>query len=236
MTTLDPTPVPPGDDLNSVVFALGRALERALRKLGRLDTQVAQLADQVVALGPDIAPPAGETPERVAGGPVGPGVRAWLLADDPAQAAADLDDLTRWVWRVYLWYPDAALSSCWLWHPEVLEELWWLRLAHADAYDPKNGSVLRMGDWHDRQRPGVARRVRTVLGKCDLTRHAAVNGRPVEITPPGPPAMAGHAHAVATVWAAGAGLDAVRATGPEPTADQLAEADAYQRALYRSHR
>lgn len=220
----------PEEDLNSVVFALGRALERAVRKLGRLDAQVAQLANHVAALAPGTAE---EEPEDSSDGP---SVRAWLLADDPAQAAADLDDLTTWVWRVYLWYPDAALSSCWLWHPEVIEELWWLRLAHADAYHPKDGSVLRMGDWHDRQRPGVARRVRLVLGKCDLSRHTAVNGRPTEIVPPGQPAMVGHRDAVAAVWAAGAGLDVVRATGPEPTAEQLAEADAYQRALYRSHR
>lgn len=226
---------PPGttqdEGLHATVFALGRALERALRKLGNLDAQVGRLADQVVALAGDVDGPADEPAVDAV-----PGSRAWLLADDQDRAVADLDDLARWVGRVYLWYPDAILSSCWLWHPEVIEELWWLRLAHADAYDPENGSVLRMGDWHDRQRPGVARRVRTVLGKCDLTRHTAHNGRPVEITPPGPPAMTGHAQAVAAVWAAGAQANGPRAAGPDPTPEQLAEADAYQRALYRSNR
>ena len=84
--------------------------------------------------------------------------------------------------------------------------------------------------------PSTARRVRAVLVKCELTRHIPFNNRPVEVVPPGPPALARHAAAVAQVWTAGAGLDVVRAAGPEPTAEQLAEADAYQRALYRSQR
>ena len=163
-------------------------------------------------------------------------MRSWLLADDPDQAADDLADLTTWVWRVYLWWPEAWLSSCWLWHPEVVEELWWLRVAHADAYDPETGSSLRVADWHDRLRPGVVRRVRAVVGKCELNRHIPFNGRPVEVTPPGPPALARHAATVAAVWCAGAGLDVIRAPGPDPTAEQLAEASAFQDALYRSWR
>jgi hypothetical protein len=212
---------------------LGRALERAFRKLEKVDERVTQLAEVVLAVAErETVGETSDKPSKVAG----PGVRSWLLADDPEQADADLDDLTVWVWRVYLWFPDAWLSSCWLWHPEVIEELWWLRVAHAEAFEPPTGSTLRVGDWHDRQRPGVARRVRSVLTKCELSRHAPVNGRPVDITPPSPPALARHAPAVALVWSAGADLDAVRAAGPEPTAEQLTEADAYQRALYRSQR
>ncbi len=234
MTGTPPAPSPAGpDDIAAVVQALGRALERAFRKLDNLDKQVAQLSEIVLAVADRGT--AAETSDKPSG-VAAPGVRSWLLAADPAQAGADLDDLALWVWRVYLWYPDAWLSSCWLWHPEVIEELWWLRVAHAEAFDPSTGSTLRAGDWHDRQRPGVARRVRAVLTKCELSRHAPVNGRSVDITPPAPPALARHAPAVAVVWTAGADLDAVRAAGPEPTAEQLAEAEAYQRALYRSQR
>lgn len=231
----DPTPAqhPADAELTKTVHALSRAMERAFRKLDALDQQVAHLADRIADL-IDSAPQ--DDDGAPAAAVVGPGVRSWLLADDPAQAAADLDDLMTWVWRVYLWFPDAWLSSCWLWHPEVIEELWWLRVAHADAFDPEIGSSMRVGDWHDRQRPGVARRLRGVLGKCELNRHAPVNGRPVEVNPPGPPALARHADAVAVVWTAGAGLDAIRAAGPAPTPEQLAEADAYQQALYRSKR
>jgi hypothetical protein len=222
------------DAVPPAVRDLARTVERALRKLQTLDEQVGQLTDQITAVyGTHDAPvPTADAEPGVAE----PGVRSWLLADDPAQAAADLDDLAAWVWRVYLWFPDGWLSSCWLWHPEVIEELWWLRVAHAEAFDAKTGSSTRAGDWHERQRPGVARRVRAVLAKCELSRHAPVGGRGIDVTPPGPPALARHAGAVALVWAAGAELEAVRAAGPEPTPEQLTEADAYQRALYRSQR
>lgn len=230
----DPTPAqhPADAELTKTVHALSRAVERAFRKLDALDQQVAALADRIAIL---VDQPSHDAPAP-ASAVAEPGVRSWLLADGPDQADADLHDLMAWVWRVYLWFPDAWLSSCWLWHPEVIEELWWLRVAHADAFDPEVGSSMRVGDWHDRQRPGVARRVRSVLGKCELSRHAPVNGRPVEVIPPGPPALARHASTVAMVWTAGAALDAVRAAGPAPTAEQLAEADTYQQALYRGHR
>ena len=219
------------------VQSLGRAVARALRRMERVDARVSELTQVITDLAVKLAP-AEHPPDAPSNGDraAEPGVRSWLLADDAAQADADLADLADWLWRVYLWWPDAALSSCWLWHPEVIEELWWLRVAHADAYHPDTGSSLRVADWHERHRPGVARRVRGVLGKCELSRHAAVNGRPVEVVPPGPPAMARHTGAIAAIWCAGAGLDVVRAAGPDPSPDQLAEAHAYQQALYRSRR
>jgi hypothetical protein len=234
----DEDPVPPSVSeaaaerekrLEAAVFSLGRSVERTTRELDRLDKHVTALADRIGDLGPG----AGGIPDDEAGGEAGPCVRSWLLADDPAQAEADLADLATWLWQVYLWWPDGWLSSCWLWHPEVIEELSWLRVAHADAYHPETGSSLRVADWHERHRPGVARRVRAVLGKCELSRHIPFNGRPVEVTPPGPPALARHVGEVATVWVGGAGLEGVvRAAGPQPRPEQLAEADAYQRALY----
>ncbi len=231
-----PCPEPEGaQQLEAKVCALARTLDRALRKLDQLDSTVAALTDTVQESVTQ-SPGDGAAEKLEQTGPAATGVRSWLLAEDPAQAAADLRDLCEWVWRIYLWWPDASLSSCWLWHPEVIEELWWLRVAHADAYDPETGTSLRVADWHERQRPGVARRVRAVLVKCDLNRHAAVNNRPVEVASPAPPAMVAHAGDVAAVWVAGAGLDAIRAAGPEPTPAQLAEADAYQQALYRSRR
>jgi hypothetical protein len=226
--------------LESTVRALSRHVDRVLRRVEHVDGRVSGLADVVTDLALKLTPasridPASATDGSV-GGPAGPGVRSWLLADDPGQADADLNDLVGWLWRVYLWWPDAWLPSCWLWHPEVIEELWWLRVAHLDAYDARIGSSLRVADWHERHRPGVARRVGNILRSCQLTRHIPFNGRPVEVTPPGPPALARHAGDVAAVWAAGAGLDAIRAAGPEPTAQHLAEADAHQQSLYRSRR
>lgn len=242
--------VPAGGGLNgrppieTRVQAVARVVDRALRRVEDLDRRVSALAEVITDLAhkltadrSGVAEQESPADDQSGTGPVGPGLRSWLLADDPAQADADLSDLVGWVWRVYLWWPDAWLSSCWLWHPEVIEELWWLRVAHADAYDRKSGTSWRVGDWHDRLRPGVVRRLRPIVVKCELNRHVPFNGRPVEVTPPGPPGLARHAGAVAAVWAAGAGLDGVvRAAGPQPGPEQLAEAEAYQNAAYRSRR
>ena len=84
-------------------------------------------------------------------------VRSWLAVDDPDQAVKDLGDLVEWVDRFYVRFSRAQLSSCWMWHPDVVEELWCLRGAHAEAFHPETGSWLRVGDWLDRQRPGVER-------------------------------------------------------------------------------
>lgn len=230
----------PDAPLEATVQALSRLVDRVLRRVEHVDGRVSGLADVVTDLALKLSPArthvTADHDAEDADEPAGPGVRSWLLADDPAQAEADLADLTAWVWRVYLWWPEAWLPSCWLWHPEVIEELWWLRVAHAEAYCPETGSSLRVADWHERHRPGVSRRVGTILRSCELTRHVPFNGRPIEVTPPNPPALARFAPTVAAVWTAGAGLDAVRAPGPEPTAEHLAEADAFQRSLYRSRR
>lgn len=155
-----------------------------------------------------------------------PTVRSWLLAADPEQAVTDLADLVDWLDRVYVRYPGAELSACWLWHPHVIEELWWLRRAHADAYHHQDGSWLRVGDWHDRQRPAVAKRVRDAVGKCDLSLHAPnkPQGQPPAVAP-----LAAHTAAIATAWATGG-------TRPEPTPEQIDEGAAYFQALYRSQR
>ena len=92
-------------------------------------------------------------------------------------------DLAAWLERVFLRYPDGAqhLPECWLWHPDVVEELTWLRLAWTLVYHPELGTPLMVGDWHDRYRPGVVRRIRERAGTCSLERHReeAVGAEPV---------------------------------------------------------
>lgn len=216
------------------VRALARVVDRIGRKVTALDTQVRQLAADVARVaavvaapgrqGPDENPADDETGEGTADGP--PAVRSWLLAGDPDQATTDLADLIEWLDRVYLRYPDATLTACWLWHPHVIEELWWLRRAHADAYHPADGSWLRVGDWHDRQRPAVLRRVRDAIGKCDLSLHTRdrAHGQAALVAP-----LAAHAARIAVAWATGG-------TRPAPSPGQLDEATAYLRTLHRSHR
>ena len=104
---------------------------------------VAQLADAVAATparpGPTVAP-------------------SWLTAPTEGEATLGLlEDLAGWLRAVFLRYPDgtAVLPECWLWHPDVVEELLWLMQAWRAAYEGRGASVQLAGDWHDRQRPGV---------------------------------------------------------------------------------
>ena len=225
-------------------------LNEQVRRLGE---DVARLVALVTTppLIPAPAPagehPAASEPTRLAGDgpgdshgdddlhPDGPGaaeqdgepvVWSWLLVSDPEVAVTVLADLVEWLDRVYLRFPGAELGACWLWHPHVIEELLWLRRAHAEAYDPETGSWLRVGDWHDRQRPGVVRRVREVLGKCDLSLHAP--GRPHGHAPAVAPLVA-HAARIAQQWATASAC-------PEPTAAQLTEAGEYAAVLHRRAR
>lgn len=211
------------------VVALGRTVERTARRVGDLDTLLAQLAADVTALARIRTPaPAGDGGD----GEDEPEVRSWLLAagpdGDPEQARADLADLVQWLGRVFLRYPGAALPSCWLWHPAVVEELWWLRGAHADAYDPEAGSWLRVGDWHDRQLPGVLRRLTAAVGGCELALHVdgAEQARPPAVVP-----LAGYADALADSWISTGTSHAP----PPPNPTQLDEAQRHDRAQHRQH-
>jgi hypothetical protein len=193
------------------LVALGRDIERTSRRVGELETLVRQLSADVTALSRHLgvgAPEPGEADEPA------PGVRAWLLAHDPGQAGADLTDLVGWLHRVYLRYHGAQLTSCWLWHPGVIEELWSLRCAYAEAYHPRTGSWLRAGDWHDRQRPNVVKRVHAALRTCELMLHApgAEQDLPPVVVP-----LAGSAAGIAAAWVA-------NGAAPAPTPAQRAEA------------
>lgn len=214
-------PAPGEEDPTTV--ALGRAVQRALHRIDTVDKNVLQLAADVAALG-------GRLAQSVESAETQPAVRSWLLTTDTERAVADLADLADWMGRVYVRYTRAQLSSCWLWHPEVIEELWWLRCAHADAYDPENGSWLRVGDWHDRQRTGVERRVNALLGGCSLSRHVDRNGRPAEVTEPAAPPLAGHHAAVAAHWAT------TRTAGPTPAPAVVAEAEQAEFAQHGGYR
>jgi hypothetical protein len=99
---------------------------------------------------------------------------SWLLLPQDADLAGRvLDELTGWLAVVYLRYPDGAgqLPECWAWHPDVVEELLWLMHAWAAAYQGPQASVGLVGDWHDRQRPGVVRRIKVSAGSCSFENH-----------------------------------------------------------------
>jgi hypothetical protein len=209
----------PGDDPR--VVSLSREVERATREaaaalsrvgdLGReLDAQrelLRELAGSLASLARSVA--GTESPEDGSS-------RAWLQVSDGETAREVLADLVGWLDEVYLRYPDASLPSCWAWHPNAIEELWWLRNAHRDAYSGKAASWAKAGDWHDRQRPGVVKRLDALVG-CALEDHKP-DGLHAARAIAAP--LAGHLELIADAWTT-TGLP------PAPTDAQVDEAEQY---------
>lgn len=179
MTTSPPTSPPasgspgpgePGEIARPVWAALARDEERTRRRLDALESLVRKLGDKLTTVADQLT--AREpTPGGAATAGAERGCRSWLQGGDPERAAADLAELAGWVERVYLAFPDSSLPSCWIWHPDAVEELWWLYQSHIDAYHPVTGSWMRVGDWHDRQRPRVVWRFHKSVAQCAPARH-----------------------------------------------------------------
>lgn len=142
------------------------ALRRAVRPLADLPGRVDQLAATLAEAVDDLAA-TGRRPDPVR--PV-----SWIAhSQDLGETTRQLGELAEWVGSVYLRYPVAAreLPDCWLWHPDIVEELAWLHQAWQAAYDPNSGTVLAAADWHDRYRPGAVARIRASNRVCSLENH-----------------------------------------------------------------
>ena len=212
--------------VRSAVAGLAREVE-ALRKgmrhvpsiadLSRLASTVADLSETVSAIQ---AVGGGRRPSEA--------IPSWLTSPrDLHDAQAVLSDLTSWLRDVYLRYADAArdFPECWLWHPEIVEELTWLRYAWLAAYVDDDASVRAAGDWHDRLRPGVVRRVHGYARTCSLENHLpgrrnATGAPQVPVTDTDPDA----GEAFATWW-----TDHRDQPAPAPTDDQMTAAAAAAR-------
>lgn len=205
--------------LERAVGGLGREVEAAKIAQARLadkatvlelKEQVANLADQVAEL-PNLIPPAEPAEARP--------VDSWLARLPGTFTPAEvLADLIGWVGDVYLRYADAAteLPECWLWHSEIIEELLWLMQAWRGAYFGKP-SIRAVGDWHDRHRPGVVRRITGYAGSCSLDNHRQERAADRIVEVPASDA----AEAIAAWWASEPEQPA-----PKPTPQQIAAADA----------
>jgi hypothetical protein len=204
----------------SSVAALAREIEAMRGELGellaipaRLDelaSLVAQLAEATAAACP----------------PSAAGVISWLaLPPDATTAHEVLAELFDWLHQVYLRYPDAAagLPECWLWHPDVVEELLWLQHAWRAAYHDEHAAVSLAGDWHDRYRPGVVRRITNAAGRCSLDNHQPRAERPPLGGAVAVP-LADALEPIASWWATHR-----NSPGPLPTPEQLATAAHHQR-------
>jgi hypothetical protein len=90
------------------------------------------------------------------------------------------------------------------------------------TYRDENAPVSLAGDWHDRYRPGVIRRINALAGRCSLENHQPRDDQPL----PGGPVVpvTGAAEQIATWWA-------TSRTDPPPEPDEwhLATATARRR-------
>jgi len=206
-----------GEQLRRAHDELRTDLAKHTGRIDELAGVVKGLADAL-----NVAGPAADSEQR--------GAPSWLvfdpgLMDDTVEAGEILTSLAAWVAKVYLRYGDAKLPDCWLWHPDVVEELLWLQYAHAAAYDP-DAAATAVGDWHDRQRPGVVARIKLYVGFCSLEAHQPGQDRAT----PAPVAPTTDAiPAVAAWWATSNDRP-----GPAPKAEQIEAAR--QRITNRRHR
>ncbi len=162
-----------GDGPEPAVAGLAREVEALRRALSEVAETVEPLPDRV----DDLAALVAQLTDVVSGLSVRRGptpAPSWLmLPSDPDVVARVLQELCAWLHAIFLRYPDgvAALPPCWTRHPDVVEELLWLMHAWCTAYQGTGASVQLAGDWHDRQRPGVVRRIRQVAGSCSPEKH-----------------------------------------------------------------
>ncbi|MCM3846327.1 hypothetical protein ND486_08995 [Pseudonocardia sp. DR1-2] len=201
-----------GGATGAAVVGLARQVDdltRRLDMLGPVNGRIDELTQVVAETAQVLATLAAR--RRPAAAP------SWLLAPaEPEQVAQLLDELTEWLRRVFLRYPDGAavVPECWAWHADVVEELLWLMHGWCAAYQGPDASVQLAGDWHDRQRPGVVNRLRKSVGSCSIEAHQT---RPGWGAPPGAPAPVPgtrHTDLIVDWWATGR-----EQTPPEPPTD-----------------
>ncbi|MEQ4205782.1 hypothetical protein [Actinopolymorpha sp. B9G3] len=215
------------EDTAAAVAGLAREVEglsRAVKELQGLPRRMDELSEMFARLSTAAAAAAAQGASPSVGTP------SWLaLPAGGSDAEMVLKDLLGWMEQVYLRYADAAssLPECWMWHPDVVEELVWLQHAWLYAYtDAEQFRPHLPGDWHDRQRPGVVRRIKASAGTCSLDNHLPAGTHHHDaVRPPVGEAL----EQIAAWWAMRRGEAA-----PAPTPEQLATAAASRSKTRRS--
>lgn len=147
------------------VDAVAARVDQAVDRAGETASEVRELAATVERLA--------EAVTALSSKPRTEPAPTWLLLPaDPALAGDVIDGLAGWMRAVYLRYSDGSegLPECWCWHPDLVEELLWCMHAWIAAYHGPRASVGAAADWHDRQRPGVVRRI-GAQATCSRERH-----------------------------------------------------------------
>ncbi|MFI5712942.1 hypothetical protein [Kribbella sp. NPDC051620] len=211
------------DAIEREVYTLKRGVDQAATKdrVKSLEGAVASLGNTVAAFDDMLArltKPArpGKSTGDDAESDGGPEpMRSWLRLPEGDVAAVEtvLAELLPWMESIYLRYATAreSLPPCWLWHPEVVEELLWLMDAWSAAYQGDEACNKLVGDWHDRQRPGVSRRVGEYAAGCNVLEHRDNASTRAVVVP-----LATEANPFVTWWADDRGD-----TGPAPTPEQI---------------
>ncbi|WP_433019977.1 hypothetical protein [Kribbella sp. CA-294648] len=188
-------------------------LARSVESLGNTVTSFEDLLDRLTKAGG--SGKSNSADSGSGGGDTAVPVRSWLRlpAQDAGAVEAVLSELLPWMESVYLRYATAreSLPPCWLWHPEVVEELLWLMDAWTAAYEGDEACNKLVGDWHDRQRPGVSRRVGEYAAGCNVLEHRDNANTRAVVVP-----LAAEADPFVTWWAT-----ARDETGPAPTTEQI---------------
>jgi hypothetical protein len=214
------------DSINRDVYTLKRGVEQAATKesvkslrntvtsMGGTIESLTELLDRLTKPGKPTKPvKSGGDAADSADGPIP--MRSWLRLPEGDEAAVQtvLAELLPWMESVYLRYstPAAVLPPCWLWHPVIVEELLWLMDAWSLAYDSDEACNKLVGDWHDRQRPGVTRRISEYAPGCNVLQHRD-DAEQRAVTVP----LATAADPFVTWWATNRDQ-----TGPAPTPDQI---------------
>jgi hypothetical protein len=214
----------PGVAAQRAVAGLARTVEALSRDVDAMRSglkhtasarELTRLAKVVTELGEAMTQaPAKRSNGRSGDDEAATAVRSWLvLAEDEAAVQAVLSELLPWLQTVYLRYKDGreSLPVCWLWHPEIVEELLWLMDAWTAAFHGEEASLKQVGDWHDRQRPGVAKRVTGYGEGCSVLAHRENAGQPAVTVQ-----LMNDADPFVTWWATGRDHN-----GPTPTPEQI---------------
>ena len=174
---------PPEYATKAAVAGLARELDGLRHRLDEHATLPARL-EQIAALVAALTDTVNNQISEDDGDTVRP-VVSWLelAAGDARTAGLVLASLADWLDAVYLRYADAVLPECWLWHPDLVEELLWLRHAWNVAHHGKRASPAAVADWHDRMRPGVTGRIKHCAGLCSLENHLPDRRQPRRTVP-----------------------------------------------------